>query len=59
MQIKVNGTYRFKKSGNLVKTVEATNYGGEGNWVVERVDTGKQMVVHGGALVDPKDENWS
>ncbi|MCU9528366.1 hypothetical protein [Pseudomonas mosselii] len=59
MQIKPLTTYRFAKSGNLVRTKEATSYGGKGNWVVERVDTGKEMIVRGSALIDPHSEEWS
>ncbi len=59
MQIKPLTTYRFVKSGNLVTTKEATTYGGNGNWIVERVDTGKEMIVRGSALIDPNSGDWS
>jgi len=59
MQIKPLTTYRFVKSGNLVTTKEATTYGGKGNWIVERVDTGKEMIVRGSALIDPNSADWS
>lgn len=59
MTIKAESTYRFVKSGNLVRTVSPTTYGGRGNWVVARVDTGKEMIVHGTALVDPNHPDWS
>jgi hypothetical protein len=58
MNIRRNRTYYFRKSGNQVKTIEPTNYGGRGNWVVERTDgasAGKQMVVPGRALVTTLD----
>jgi hypothetical protein len=57
--IKPDTTYRFVKSGNLVRTVEATNYGGHGNWVVARIDSGKEMIVPGKALIDPNHADWS
>ena len=53
--IKIGATYVFQKSGNRVRAVQPTNYGGVGSWVVERVDgrsAGKKMVVHGRALVE-------
>ncbi|RFP99700.1 hypothetical protein D0O09_21040 [Pseudomonas putida] len=59
MQIKTATTYRFVKSGNLVRTIEATSYGGRGNWVVARLDTGKEMVVAGKALTDQNHPDWS
>lgn len=59
MAIKPNTTYRFVKSGNLVRTVSASDYGGRGNWKVERIDSGKEMIVPGRALIDPNDPNWS
>ena len=45
MAISAEKTYRFTKSGNLVRTIAATTYGGLGNWIVARIDTGKEMVV--------------
>lgn len=59
MDIEPNKEYIFKKSGNLVTTVNPTNYGGEGNWEVVRSDTGKEMIVPGHALVAKDDPNWS
>lgn len=59
MQIKTGRTYRFTKSGNLVRTVSATDYGGRDNWVVARIDTGKEMIVPGKALIDPNHPDWS
>ena len=59
MTIKPETTYRFVKSGNLVLTIEKTTYGGVGNWIVARVDTGKQMIVPGKALIDPDHPDWS
>ena len=59
MPIKPATTYRFTKSGNLVRTVSSTDYGGRGNWVVARIDSGKEMVVPGRALIDPNHPNWS
>lgn len=59
MTIKTATTYRFKKSGNLVRTVTATDYGGRGNWIVARIDTGKEMIVRGAALIDPNHPDWS
>lgn len=59
MSIRPNTTYRFVKSGNLVRTVASTAYGSPGNWVVARIDTGKEMIVHGRALIDPSHPNWS
>ena len=54
MSIRRNRIYFFRKSGNKVLTVEPTNYGGRGSWIVRRVDgtsTGKEMIVPGRALV--------
>ncbi len=59
MPIRANATYRFVKSRNLVRAVSRTNYGGRGNWVVARIDSGKEMIVRGGALIDPKHPDWS
>ena len=59
MPIKPDTTYRFVKSGNLVRTKEATDYGGRGSWIVARIDTGKEMIVRGRALIDPNHPNWS
>lgn len=59
MAIKPATTYRFTKSGNLVRTVSATNYGGRDNWIVARVDTGKEMIVPGRALIHPNHADWS
>lgn len=59
MKIDRDTEYRFKKSGNLVRTVEPTDYSGKGSWTVTRVDTGKEMIVHGDALVAKDDPNWS
>lgn len=59
MKIEPETEYRFKKSGNLVKTVEPTDYAGKGSWTVVRVDTGKEMVVRGVALVAKDDPDWS
>ncbi|QPH46920.1 hypothetical protein IYR97_24320 (plasmid) [Pseudomonas fulva] len=59
MQIKPQTTYRFVKSGSLVTTKEATTYGGKGNWVVARIDTGKEMIVRGSALVEPDHADWT
>lgn len=46
--------YVVRKSGNLVRTVAPTTYGGRGNWVVKRVDgasAGKELIVPGRALL--------
>lgn len=54
MIIRRNRIFFFRKSGNRVQTVEPTNYGGRGNWLVRRVDgasAGKEMIVSGKALV--------
>lgn len=54
MSIRRNCIYYFRKSGNRVQTLESTNYGGRGNWLVRRVDgvsAGKEMIVSGRALV--------
>ena len=59
MAIKPESLYRFVKSGNLVRTVSPTTYGGRGNWVVTRIDSGKEMIVPGGALIDPSHPDWS
>lgn len=59
LEIKPGFTYRFTKSGNLVKTVAPTNYCGPGHWSVARIDTGKEMIVKASALVLPDDPNWS
>ncbi len=59
MKIKPETTYRFAKSGNLVRTVSPTNYGGRGSWVVVRIDSGKEMVVLGRALISLNHPDWS
>lgn len=59
MPIKSATTYRFTKSGNLVRTISSTDYGGRGNWVVARIDSGKEMIVPARALIDPNHPNWS
>jgi len=59
MPIKPDRTYRFTKSGNLVRTVSATDYGGHGNWIVARIDSGKEMIVPSKALIDPNHSDWS
>jgi hypothetical protein len=59
MSIEPERTYRFTKSGSLVRTIEPTNYCGPGHWVVARVDTGKEMIVPGRALIDPNHPDWS
>lgn len=59
MPIKPDRTYRFTKSGNLVRTVSATDYGGRGNWIVARIDSGKEMIVPGQALIDPNHPDWT
>jgi hypothetical protein len=59
MAIKAESTYRFVKSGNLVRAVSATTYGGRGNWLVVRIDSGKEMIVPGRALIDPNHPDWS
>ncbi|MGE8063731.1 hypothetical protein [Pseudomonas sp. NPDC089569] len=59
MLIQEDKVYRFAKSGNLVRTKCSTDYGGKGNWIVARVDTGKEMIVRGAALLDPNDPAWS
>jgi hypothetical protein len=57
--IEPNTVYRFKKSGNLVRTVEPSGKDKAGDWVVKRVDTGKQMIVPARALIDPNHPDWS
>ena len=59
MAVKAGSTYRFVKSGNLVRAVSATNYGGRGSWIVARIDSGKEMIVPGRALIDPDHPDWS
>lgn len=59
MTIKPDTTYRFVKSGRLVRTVAATDFGGQGNWVVSRIDSGKKMIVRGSALISPNHPDWS
>lgn len=59
MVIKADSTYRFIKSGNLVRAVSPTNYGGRGSWIVIRIDTGKEMIVLGRALIEPDHPDWS
>lgn len=59
MPIKPDTTYLFVKSGNLVRAISATNYGGWGNWLVVRIDSGKEMIVPGRALIDPNHPDWS
>lgn len=58
MTIRRNRVYFFRKSGNKVKAMEPTSYGGRGNWIVRRVDgasAGKEMVVPGCSLVNNLD----
>ncbi|RTU13500.1 hypothetical protein DY969_27040 [Pseudomonas aeruginosa] len=59
MAIKEERTYRFIKSGSLVRAASATTYGGRGNWVVARIDTGKKMIVPGKALIEQNHPDWS
>ncbi|KWS19016.1 hypothetical protein AL062_24505 [Pseudomonas syringae pv. syringae] len=59
MSIKPDKTYRFVKSGNLVRTAVANVYGGYSNWVVARIDSGKEMIVSGRAFIDPNHPDWS
>lgn len=59
MKIKPDTVYRFTKSGNLVRTNQPTDYAGPGGWIVSRVDTGKEMIVQGRALVDRDHPDWS
>lgn len=59
MLIKPDRTYRFTKSGSLVRTVSSTDYGGRGNWIVARIDSGKEMIVPGRVLIDPSHPDWS
>lgn len=54
MSILLSQIYLFRKSGNRVRALEPTSYGGRGNWVVRRVDgasAGKEMIVLSRALV--------
>ncbi len=54
MSIRRNKILFFRKSGNRVLTLEPTNYGCRGNWLVRRVDgasAGKEMIVPGRSLV--------
>ncbi len=58
MGIRRGALYYFRKSGNRVRTVEPTTYGGRSSWVVVRTDgssVGKQMIVFGRALVKKLD----
>ena len=58
MGIRRGQLYVFRKSGNQVRAIEPTSYGGRGNWVVERTagaSVGKQMVVRGRALLKTLD----
>lgn len=58
MTIRRNRVYFFRKSGNKVKAMEPTSYGGRGNWIVRRVDgasAGKEMVVPGCSLANNLD----
>lgn len=53
MKIQRGQAYIFLKSGNSVRAIEPTSYGGKGNWLVERTagtSAGKQMIVPGRAL---------
>lgn len=52
-RIRAGEKYFFRKSGNLVRAIEETDYSGTGNWVVERISgasRGKRMIVHESAL---------
>lgn len=58
MSVRRNRVYIFRKSGNRVRALEPTNYGGRGNWLVRRVDgasMGKELIVPGRALVSSLD----
>jgi hypothetical protein len=59
MKVEAGKVYRFTKSGNLVRTISETDYGGRGSWHVARVDSGKEMIVHGRALVEKDHPDWS
>lgn len=59
VQVKPGLTYRFTKSGNLVRAKEPSTYGDPGWWVVARVDSGKEMIVSGGALINRNHPDWS
>lgn len=53
MAVRRNQIYIFTKSGNRVRAIEPTTYGGRGNWRVSRVDgasIGKEMIVAGTSL---------
>jgi hypothetical protein len=57
MGIRRGHLYVFRKSGNLVRAIEPTSYGGHGNWTVQRVDgasAGKELIVPGRALLSPR-----
>lgn len=43
--------YIFKKSGSLVKIVSTTKIGKKLGYIVERIDTKKQMIVPKNSLV--------
>lgn len=47
--IEIGKLYLFLKSGNWVRAVEPYK---DGLWTVERVDTGKQMLVKASSLTD-------
>lgn len=54
MSIRRSQICLFRKSGNRVRAIEPTRYGGRGNWVVRRVggaSAGKEMIVLNRALV--------
>jgi len=59
MPIKPGTKYRFVKSGNLVRAIAETTYGGRGNWAVARIDSGKEIIVPGRELIDPNHPDWS
>jgi hypothetical protein len=52
--IKAGELYLFLKSGNWVRTIEQDR---DGLWTVERVNTGKQMLVNASALVACPEEH--
>lgn len=52
--IQVGELYLFLKSGNWVRAIEPYR---DGLWTVERVDSGKQMLVKGSALVACPEEH--
>lgn len=61
MKINTNEVYQFTKSGNAVRVTSKANeqFAGKDMYNVERVDTGKQMLVSADSLVLWTGPTWN